>query len=379
MPISDEVYMQRAVDLAKRGEGTVEPNPMVGCILVRNDQIIGEGWHESFGGPHAEVNAIESVKSSNNSSSSDTTDLSDTTAYVTLEPCSHVGKTGPCTSALIQSNVSRVVIACMDPNPLVSGKGVEQLRNAGIEVTTDVLATESAHVLAPYFKRTLQKKPWVIAKWAMTIDGKIATSSGDSKWISNENSRAIVHQIRGRVDAVMVGIGTALADDPMLNARPTGNRIATRVVIDSLARMPIHSKLVQSANQFPTLIAVGPKSDPAAVKRLKDSSCSIFKSESADANDRLNELLTHLAEQGMTNVLVEGGGQLLGSLNDIGQIDEIHTFIGPKLLGGSDSISPLGGKGHALMQDGDQVTIESVEKIDDDIYIVSRNVRPRLA
>jgi diaminohydroxyphosphoribosylaminopyrimidine deaminase/5-amino-6-(5-phosphoribosylamino)uracil reductase len=232
----DEFYMQIAIEHAKTGEGFVEPNPMVGCVLVRDGVIIGQGAHEKFGGPHAEIHAIESVESRGKKTEG-------STAYVTLEPCSHSGKTGPCTQALINAKVARVVVGCEDPNPLVGGKGIEQLQAAGIAVTTGILAESAQYILAPYLKRMKHNKPWIIAKWAMTLDGKIATSSGNSKWISNEHSRAIVHAIRGRVDGVMVGAGTAIADDPMLNARPPGARLATRIVVDSSARIPLDSKL----------------------------------------------------------------------------------------------------------------------------------------
>ncbi len=360
--------MQAAIEQAKTGQGFVEPNPMVGCVLVRDGKIIGQGAHEKFGGPHAEINAIESVEPSGDMPAEGST------AYVTLEPCSHTGKTGPCTQALINAKVARVVVACEDPNPLVGGKGIEQLRAAGIEVATGVQARSAEYILAPYLKRMKQGKPWVIAKWAMTLDGKIATPGGDSKWISNEDSRAIVHGIRGRVDGVMVGVGTAISDDPMLNARPPGARSATRIVVDSTARIGLDLKLTTTTNQFDTLIATGPKASDEKCKQLEHQGCSIFRSESHDANQRLLELLTHLARQGMTNILVEGGSRLLGSLHDLNQIDEIHVFIGPKLLGGDRSLSPVGGAGYLQMADSSAVNIEKVERLGHDIYIVGRKL-----
>ena len=204
--------MRLAIELAAKGEGCVEPNPMVGCVIVRDGQIIGQGFHNQFGGPHAEINALSSIDS-------DAHDAAGATAYVTLEPCSHVGKTGPCCDALIESEIAKVVVACVDPNPLVSGQGIKRLRDAGIKVEIGLLESEARELIAPYLKRIETGKPWVIAKWAMTLDGKIATATGDSQWISNSDSRSIVHELRGKVDAIMVGIGTALADDPMLNAR----------------------------------------------------------------------------------------------------------------------------------------------------------------
>lgn len=370
MPDPDENYMRQAIELAKRGEGAVEPNPMVGCLLVRNGQIIGSGFHQAFGGPHAEVNALASV--SRAETSEHPVNAAGATAYVTLEPCSHVGKTGPCSQALIAAGVVRVVVACQDPNPRVAGRGISQLQSAGMEVVTGVLSEESRVVLAPYLKLMTQRQPWIIAKWAMTLDGKIATANGDSQWISNEQSRSIVHQIRRRVDGIMVGIETAIADDPMLDARPAGKRVALRIIVDSSARIPIDSKIVQTANRIPVLISTGPQAETDKLERLKDHGCNVFQSDSHDANARLSELLDHLGTLQLTNVLVEGGGQLLGSLNDLGQIDEVHTFIGPKLTGGAHARSPLGGIGSALMSDSRKVDIRQVNQIGDDIYIAGR-------
>ncbi len=255
---------------------------------------------------------------------------------------------------------------------LVAGNGIRLLTAAGIEVTTDVLQTECEQVLDPYLKRTQTGKPWLIAKWAMTLDGKIATVSGDSRWISNQQSRSIVHQIRGRVDGIMVGIGTAIADDPMLNARPVGPRVAKRIIVDSTARIPLESKLVQTAKQFPTLIAVGPGAEQARVGELENSGCEVFQAAASNPGDRLGELLDFLGSSGLTNVLVEGGGQLLGSLHDLGQLDECHVFIGPKLLGGLGAPGPVGGMGVNLMQDSIPVEISQVEQLGMDIHVVGR-------
>lgn len=369
MPNPDEHFMQLALADAKRGEGRVEPNPMVGCVLVRNDQVIGRGAHLKFGGPHAEINALASVASPQGASGA--------TAYVTLEPCSHTGKTGPCAKALIDAKVARVVIALEDPNPRVAGRGMAQLRESGIDVSIGVLADQATEILAPYLKRQTERLPWMIAKWAMTLDGKIATASGDSQWISNESSRAIVHAIRGRVDGVMVGIGTALADDPKLTARPAGVRQAARIVVDSCARIPLDAHLVATANQCPTLIAVGPDAAPDKCQELKNRGCSVFQSDSSDPNQRLIDLLYELSDSRMTNILVEGGGQLLGALNDLKQIDEVHVFIGPRLVGGAGALSPVAGSGHPLISDGNPINIEKVERIDDDTYLIGRIQRDR--
>ena len=361
--LSDEDLMRRAIEIATRGEGAVEPNPMVGCVLARDGNVIGEGWHEKFGGPHAEVNAIRNASG----------DTAGATAYVTLEPCSHHGKTPPCCQALIESKVSKVVVAVKDPDPRVAGQGIAALQLAGIEVVENVLTDEATQTLAPYLKRMTTGKPWVIAKWAMTIDGKIATASGDSQWISNEASRAIVHQIRGRVDAIMVGSGTAAADDPLLNARPAGVRTATRVIFDSGATLSLESKLVQTADQYPTLIAAGPDAEPAKLIQLRERGCDVFVSQHSVHSKRLNELLLELGERGITNVLVEGGGGLLGLLNDLSQIDEVHAFIGPKLIGGQ-GIWPVAGNGADLMADATEFGLVQAEPFEGDVYCVWRKI-----
>lgn len=362
---SDEQWMRRAIELAAKGEGAVEPNPMVGCVLVQDNQVIGEGWHEKFGGHHAEVNAIRNAS----------TDIAGATAYVTLEPCSHQGKTPPCCQALIDAKVSRVVVAVKDPDPRVAGQGIAALRSAGIEVVEDVLAEESQSVLAPYLKRTTTGKPWIIAKWAMTIDGKIATATGDSQWISNEHSRSIVHQIRGRVDAIMVGSGTAKSDDPMLNARPSDTapalRTATRIVFDSSGSISRESKLVQTANEYPTLIAVGPEAEPANLEQLRAQGCEVFISQRPTRSERLEDLLTELGKRGITNVLVEGGGGLLGLLNDLEQIDEVHAFIGPKLIGGQ-GVVPVVGEGGQVMTNAKMFDLVLANVVEGDVYCVWR-------
>lgn len=374
---TDESFMQEALELAKLGQGNVEPNPMVGCVLVCDGEIVGRGFHEMFGGAHAEVNAIADAKRKDSRFSSEAASpFPPLVAYVTLEPCAHTGKTGPCCEALIEAAVSKVVIACVDPNPLVAGKGIARLQEAGIEVVAGVLEAESRKVLGPFLKRMEKKKPWIIAKWAMTLDGKIATATGDSKWISNEDSRAIVHQIRSRVDAIMVGIGTVLADDPMLNVRLESHELsspnrspALRVVCDSTARTPLDSKLVATAREIPTLIAVGPDASAEHCEQLRIAGCEVFESRLIDRAERLDELLGYLNEQQITNVLVEGGGQLLGSLNDVGQIDEVHCFVAPKVIGGNDSLSPILGRGFPLVKAALEIEIESVQQVGSDIYV----------
>src|SRR5687768_16016216 len=293
--------MSRALALALRGEGHVEPNPMVGCVLVRDGQIVGEGFHERFGGPHAEVNALAAAGDQSRGA----------TAYVTLEPCCHHGKTPPCTRALLAAGVKRVVVAVEDPFPQVRGSGIKELREAGIKCEVGVQAEEAEWVLAPYRKLIAIGRPWVIAKWAMTLDGKLATRSGDSKWISGEASRQLVHELRGRVDAIVVGRGTAEQDDPLLTARPTGPRVATRIVLDRRATLASSSKLVQTTGDAPVLVVVGQAASEEDQARLRAAGCEVVL---LGPHESLDELLCELGKRRMTNVLVEGGATVLGAL-----------------------------------------------------------------
>ncbi len=233
---------------------------MVGCVIARGEQVLGEGWHKAFGKPHAEVNALSSAG-----------DVRGATVYVTLEPCCHEGKTPPCTTALIEAGVGEVVVAQTDPFPQVAGRGLRVLEAAGINVRHGLLEASSATLNAPYLKLMQSGRPWVTAKWAMTLDGKIASHTGNSQWISSEASRQRVHQLRGRMDAIMVGVQTAIADDPLLTARPGGARVARRIVVDSTARLPLESQLVKTARATATLLATGPAAPKQKIEQLQDA------------------------------------------------------------------------------------------------------------
>ena len=364
----DHQWMAKAIELAARGRGLVEPNPMVGCVLVKDGLQLGEGYHQRFGGPHAEVEALRSAASNN---SSDV--LAGATAYVTLEPCCHFGKTPPCTDALIAARVKRVVVATGDPHAVVAGGGLVKLRDAGIAVDVGLLDSESRELNAPYFKRIRSNRPWVIAKWAMSLDGKIATRTGHSQWISSDPSRQWVHQLRGRVDAVMVGIGTALADDPMLDARPPGPRRAMRVVVDSCLRLPVESKLAQSSCEHPVLVCAGPQADPIKAADLDALGCKVWISALRDRQSRLDELLQLLAQQyGVTNLMVEGGSQLLGGLFDLQQIDQCEVFIAPKLVGGQAAPSPIAGLGLEKITDGRRIDLVESTCREQDMHLTYR-------
>jgi len=283
----DKQHLARALELAERGRGCVEPNPLVGCVIVLDGQVVGEGWHEQFGGPHAEINAMTQAGEQSRGA-----DL-----YVTLEPCCHHGKTPPCTDALIQAGIARVIGGCEDPNPQVAGQGIAKLREAGIVV--EVMKDHAARkLIAPFTKRMTAGQPWVIAKWAMTLDGKIATHTGESQWISSEASRALVHKIRGQVDAILVGRQTVERDDPLLTARPPGPRIATRIVLDSEASISLESQLVRSADQAPLLIVAKTTAAVERIKRLQDRGIEVFQLPPVPWQAQLGALLRNLVRGG---------------------------------------------------------------------------------
>lgn len=357
-----EVWMRRAIELAARGEGLVEPNPMVGCVLVRDGQIIGEGYHQRFGGPHAEVEALRSCD-----------DASGATAYVTLEPCCHQGKTPPCSNALIAAGVSRVVVAVQDPFPKVAGGGIRQLNDAGIDVDIGCLREQSENVMAPYLMRVNQARPWVIAKWAMTIDGRIATRSGSSQWVTNAESRQAVHQLRGRVDAVIAGMGTVESDDPLLTARLDDDESAARLalrVVCCLHRLPaVDSRLVMTASQWPVLCCVGTEVDPKELAELRRRGVGVFAAGCDDAAELVRRSLTHLADRQCTNVMVEGGGGLLASFFEAGLVDECHVYLGPKVVGGLQAIGPVGGVGVEAIEDAYTFGIQSIDRFGDDVRV----------
>jgi len=361
----DEHLMRRALELARRGEGRAEPNPMVGAVIAApiddgiGGPVIAEGWHAAFGGPHAEVVALSAAGSAARGG----------TLAVTLEPCCHHGKTGPCTDAIIAAGIARVIVATRDPFPAVNGGGIDALRRAGIEVRTGVCEAESRRLIAPFRMLIEQRRPWLIAKWAMSLDGHVATASGMSRWISSEPSRAIVHQLRGRVDGILCGIGTALTDDPLLTARPAGPRQPLRIVLDTAARLPIESRLVRTAREVPVLVATGPAAPTDRLRALASAGCDVWQAATADPRDRLDELLLELGSRRLTNVLVEGGPTVLGSLADANLIDEVWAFIAPTIIGGTAAPSPIAGMGIATLASAAAIEIEHTENPGGDLFI----------
>jgi diaminohydroxyphosphoribosylaminopyrimidine deaminase / 5-amino-6-(5-phosphoribosylamino)uracil reductase len=304
----DEQLMRRALALARRGEGHVEPNPMVGAVIAAasgngaGDSIVTEGWHAAYGGPHAEVAALVAAGNAARGG----------TLAVTLEPCCHHGKTPPCTAAIIAAGITRVVVGTRDPFPSVNGGGIDALRRAGIDVRVGVCEAEARRLIAPFRTLVEQQRPWLIAKWAMSLDGRVATAGGASRWISSEASREIVHQLRGRMDGILCGIGTALADDPLLTARPAGPRQPLRIVLDSTARLPLESRLVRTARDVPVLVATGPTVPADRLRALEAAGCEVWQCLAVNPRERLESLLAELGSRRLTNVLVEGGPTVLG-------------------------------------------------------------------
>ena len=370
--------MQRAIALAKKGAGFVNPNPMVGCVVVKDNEIIAEGYHEYYGGLHAERNALTNTAA----------DCKDATLYVTLEPCCHHGKTPPCTDIIIEKGIKKVVVGLLDPNPLVAGKGISILQNAGIEVVTGVEEDKIKELNKVFLKYIKTKRPYVILKTAMTLDGKIASHTGDSKWITNEKSRQLVHKLRSEMMGIVAGIGTVKADNPMLNCRLEGQqttdnrqqsvRQPIRIIVDTKASISLDSNIVKTANEYRTILAVGDcmaskqptaKSQQPKADILKSFNVEILQCEEKDGHVDINDLMIKLGQMGIDSLLLEGGSCLNAAFLEAGCVDEVYAFIAPKIIGGEHSKSPIGGKGIELMKDAITFDKVEIEQIENDILI----------
>lgn len=343
----EEKYMRRAIELAKKGSGHVNPNPLVGAVIVRDGEIIGEGYHECYGQLHAERNAIANAKKRGNS-------LEGSTIYVTLEPCCHYGKTPPCTEAIIEEKIARVVVGSDDPNPLVSGKGFQMLREKGIEVIPHFLKEECDAMNHVFFHYIRTGTPYVAMKYAMTMDGKIACYTGDSKWVTGEESRAHVQTLRNHYKGIMAGIGTVLADDPMLNCRIEGGRDPIRIIADSHLRIPMDSQLVRTAGQQPLIVACLPDADEEKAAQLREKGVEVLRIPgvtTADITEEQKEvislpvLMKELGARKIDGILLEGGGQLNESALQAGIVDRIYCYIAPKIFGGAQAKTPVEGQG----------------------------------
>jgi diaminohydroxyphosphoribosylaminopyrimidine deaminase/5-amino-6-(5-phosphoribosylamino)uracil reductase len=367
---TDQLHLARAIELAGRGVGAVKPNPVVGAVIAREGEVLGEGWHERFGSAHAEVNAIEACGLA---------DLTGATLYVSLEPCCHEGKTPPCTEAIVQSGLGRVVVGSDDPTEKAAGRGLGILRDEGVEVVLadGELATRARLLNQAFRKHARTGRPWVLFKSAMTLDGKVATRAGDSQWISGEESRALAHQWRASVDAVVVGIGTALADDPQLTARPDGTPACPseqprRVVFDSLARLPSDSRLLAATAEIPLTVIVSRAAARADTDALEAAGAQVLLATGENEPARVRSALDQLGQLGVASALLEGGPHLAGAFLDAGEIDEIRLFLAPLLLGGRTARDPLEGEGVERISEALRALSFDCERIGEDLLVCAR-------
>ena len=355
----DKRYMALAIKLAKKAEGRTSPNPLVGALIVKGNRIIGKGYHKRCGLPHAEVNAIRSAGS----------EAKGSTLYVTLEPCDHHGRTAPCTDAIIKSGIRRVVTAMMDPNPLTDGRGIKKLRAHGIRIKTGVLENEARAINKPFIKFIIKRLPYVRVKVAESIDGKIATKSGDSKWITGEESRRYVQVLRSKVDAVMVGSGTVLKDDPMLLCKIPGAKQPIRVIVDSGLKMPITSKLFSTAGSHSVVVATTKKASFKKAEICARNGVSLLFCKIKNNRVDLKDLLKKLSWLGIADLLVEGGGELVAGLLEEKLVDRFIFFISPKIIGGRDAKTPVEGAGVDKVADAVKLKNISMRMFADDIMI----------
>lgn len=332
--MKDEEYMRLAIDLAKKGCGFVSPNPMVGAVIVKDGEIIGQGWHEKYGQPHAERNALASCKESPEGA----------VMYVTLEPCCHYGKQPPCVNAIMDAKIARVVVGSADPNPLVAGNGIRILKEHGVEVTENVLRKECDSINPVFFHYIQTKRPYVVLKYAMTLDGKIATCTGASKWITGEEARAHVQTQRHRFRAIMVGVGTVLADDPLLTCRMEGGRNPVRIICDSNLRTPLTSQIAETAHEVPTILATVCR-DKERYAEYEKMGFRILCVKEKDGHPDLYDLMEQLGKEQIDSILLEGGGTLNWSALEAGIVNHVQAYIAPKIFGGKMAKSPVEGSG----------------------------------
>lgn len=356
--MQDEFYMRRALELAGKGAGHVNPNPMVGAVIVKDGKIIGEGYHQKYGELHAERNALRNCKESPEGA-----DL-----YVTLEPCCHYGKTPPCTDAIIENKIRRVIVGSLDSNPLVAGKGIQILKEAGIQVTEGVLQKECNELNRIFFHFMKTGRPYVMMKYAMTLDGKIAAYTGASKWITGEAARQKVQEDRGRFMAIMAGIGTVLADDPLLTCRLEGKKSPVRIICDTNLRIPLESALVRTAREVPVIVATA-SLDTEKKKALMETGCEIWDLPAKEDGIDLQVLMQRLGERKIDSVLLEGGGALNYAALKNGVVNRVQAYIAPKLFGGAQAKTPVEGKGVDSPQEAFRVDNQEITMIGEDILI----------
>ena len=355
----DDKYMKLALELAVKGKGRVSPNPMVGAVIVKEKKIIGQGFHEAYGEAHAEVNAFKNAVE----------DVTGATLYVNLEPCSHYGKTPPCVDKIIEKKISKVVIGSLDPNPLVAGRGVKKLMEAGIEVKLSVLEDQCKKLNEVFMKYIVEKQPFVIMKSAMSLDGKIAAPSGESKWITGEEARNSVHKLRDEVSAIMVGVNTVIKDNPELTCRLEGGKNPIRIIIDSTLRIPMESKIIKGADITPTIIAAAEGADKDKISLLESKGVKVIITKAKNHSVDLKDLMNKLGELKIDSILLEGGAALNFSALEEGIVDKVQIYIAPKLIGGEESKTPVGGKGIELLKDAFRVEKLTACFIGEDILL----------
>lgn len=356
----DEKYMMLAIELAKQGEGYTAPNPLVGAIIEKDGKIIGAGYHEKYGEPHAERNALASCIE----------DPKGATLYVTLEPCCHHGKQPPCTEAIVKAGIKKVVVGSRDPNPMVSGKGNAFLRDNGIEVIEDFLREEADKINSPFFHYIETKMPYVVMKYGMTLDGKIATYKGESKWVTGEESRKNVHLLRKRYTGIMVGVGTVLQDNPELTCRIEGGRNPIRIICDTHLRTPLDFKIVNTAKDVKTIIGTCEK-DLEKHKPYIEKGCEIIVLPEKDSHLDIRAFLGKLGERKIDSILLEGGGTLNWTFVKEGLVNRVCTYVAPKIFGGAASKSPVEGQGFETPAEGMELEIVNISDMGEDILIES--------
>ena len=362
--MAEEQFMKRAIELAKQGAGWTAPNPLVGAVVVKNGRVIGEGYHQKYGELHAERNALAACSE----------DPAGATLYVTLEPCCHYGKTPPCTEIIIEKKIAKVVIGSRDPNPKVAGKGARILREHGIEVVEDYMR-EACDALNPvFFHYITTKTPYVVLKFAMTLDGKIATRTGASKWITGEAARNHVHQLRGRYAGILAGIGTVLADDPMLNCRIDGAHQPLRIILDSHLRIPMGSRLVRSAKEYPLLIVCNESTrdreeGTSRIQKLEEAGAKVWTLPEKNGHPDLNVLMQRLGEEKIDSVLIEGGGTVNEAALKAHIVHHVYAYIAPKIFGGEDAKTPVEGSGIRLPQECAQLRLAKITVLLNDMLL----------
>lgn len=358
----DEQWMHMALQLASKGLGRTSPNPVVGAVIVNNGQVAGTGFHQKAGTPHAEIHALREAGSL----------AQGATLYVTLEPCCHHGQTPPCTKAIIQAGIGRVVVATLDPNPLVAGKGIQQLRAAGIQVTVGVLEEEARRQNEVFMKYMTAKRPFCALKMAVTLDGKIATAGGDTRWITGPQSRTFTHRLRSRYDAILVGINTVINDDPLLTCRLEERPIQdpVRIILDSKLRISPTARVVNLSSEAPTIIVTTRHHDPEKKSLLERRGVEIIPVDDERGKVNLRSLMEVLAHRNITSVLIEGGAQVAAAFLEANLVDKLYWFMAPKIIGGQAALSSVSGQGRSQLKDAWQFEIHETNRLGDDLLMI---------